>query len=57
MLCFFQDFNIDPELQIKQLIDDVCGEVYPKIEAFIVDSKVAILEYVRTSSLQVQHYL
>mmetsp|Transcript_22552 Transcript_22552/g.28798 ORF Transcript_22552/g.28798 Transcript_22552/m.28798 type:complete len:969 (-) Transcript_22552:18-2924(-) len=32
---------------IKQLIDDVCGEVYPKIEAFIVDSKVAILEYLK----------
>jgi len=29
---------------IKELIDNTCAEVYPKIEAFVVDAKIVLLE-------------
>ena len=31
---------------MKALTNSLCEEIYPKIKAFIVDSKVGVLEFV-----------
>lgn len=36
---------------MKALTNSLCEEIYPKIKAFIVDSKVGVLEFVSLNSI------